>query len=101
MQVSDTHFGTEQPAVVEALAALAQRLKPDLVVLSGDITQRAKLSQFKAARQFTDRLNAPLLAIPGNHDIALFNVFERVFWPYNSFRKAFGDDLRRMRLQIY
>lgn len=96
MQVSDTHFGTEQPEVVEALAALAQRLEPDLVVLSGDITQRAKPSQFTAAREFTDRLGAPLLAIPGNHDIALFNPFSRVFRPYARFSKAFGDDLERV-----
>lgn len=96
MQVSDTHFGTEQPAVVEALADFARGLKPDLVVLSGDITQRAKPSQFTAAREFTDRLGAPLLAIPGNHDIALFNAFSRAFWPYARFSKAFGDDLERV-----
>lgn len=93
MQISDTHFGTERPEVMRALIDLAQRMQPDLLVLSGDITQRAKPSQFKAAREFMDRLGAPMLAIPGNHDIALFNVAARLFWPYANFSRAFGVDL--------
>ena len=72
LQISDPHFGTEQAPVVEALAALADQQQPDLVVLSGDITQRARPAQFAAARAFVDRLGVPVLAIPGNHDIPLF-----------------------------
>ncbi len=93
IQISDTHFGTERPEVMRALVDLAQRLQPDLLVLSGDITQRAKPSQFKAAREFMDRLGAPMLAIPGNHDIALFNGIARLFWPYADYSKAFGVEL--------
>ena len=93
MQISDTHFGTERPEVMHALIDLAQRLRPDLLVLSGDITQRAKWSQFAAAREFMDRLGAPMLAIPGNHDIPLFNVAARLIWPYANYIKAFGVDL--------
>jgi len=52
LQISDPHFGTEQPPVVEALAALARQQRPDLLVLSGDITQRARPAQFQAARTF-------------------------------------------------
>ena len=63
LHLSDTHFGTEQPAVVEALVALAARQRPDLVILSGDITQRARTAQFRAARAFVDRLGAPVLAV--------------------------------------
>jgi hypothetical protein len=74
LQISDTHFGTEQPPVVEALLALAAQQRPDLVVLSGDITQRARPAQFRAAKAFVDRLGAPVLAVPGNHDIALFDL---------------------------
>ena len=55
LQLSDSHFGTEQAPVVEALVALAQQQRPDLLVLSGDITQRATRSQFSHARAFTDR----------------------------------------------
>lgn len=93
LQISDTHFGTEQPPVLEALVALAAQQKPDLVVLSGDITQRARPSQFRAAKAFVDRLGAPFLAIPGNHDIALFDLWSRLTRPYARYAKAFGANL--------
>jgi 3',5'-cyclic AMP phosphodiesterase CpdA len=93
LQVSDTHFGTEQPQVVEALVALAQQQRPDLVVLSGDITQRARPAQFQAARAFTDRLGAPVLAIPGNHDVPLVNLWARLRKPYANHTAAFGPNL--------
>ena len=93
LQISDPHFGTEQPPVAEALVALAAREQPDLVVLSGDITQRARPAQFRAAKAFVDRLGAPLLASPGNHDIALFNLWERLVRPYARYASVFGANL--------
>jgi len=93
LQISDTHFGTEQPQVVEALVALAAEVSPDLVVLSGDITQRARPAQFRAAKAFVDRLGAPVLAIPGNHDIALFDLWARLTRPYARYATAFGAEL--------
>ena len=93
LQISDTHFGTEQPQVVEALVALAAQQRPDLVVLSGDITQRARPDQFRAAKAFVGRLGAPVLAIPGNHDIALFDLWARLTCPYARYAAAFGSDL--------
>lgn len=93
LQISDTHFGTEQAPVVEALAKLARQQRPDLVVLSGDITQRARPAQFRAARAFADRLGAPLLAVPGNHDIPLFDLWTRLRRPYARYIAAFGEDL--------
>lgn len=94
IQISDPHFGTERLPVAEALVALVRRLAPELVVLSGDITQRATAAQFAAARAFADRLRpAPVLAIPGNHDVPLFNPFARLFAPYARHQRAFGDDL--------
>jgi predicted phosphodiesterase len=93
LHLSDSHFGTEQAPVVEALVALAHQQQPDLLLLSGDITQRATRSQFTAARAFTDRLGAPLLAIPGNHDIPLFDLRQRLFHPYARYREAFGNVL--------
>ncbi len=93
MQLSDMHFGTEQPAVVEALVALALQQRPDLLVLSGDITQRARPAEFQAARAFMNRLGAPMLAIPGNHDIPLFNVWARLQRPYAGHMAAFGSEL--------
>jgi 3',5'-cyclic AMP phosphodiesterase CpdA len=94
IQISDTHFGTEQPPVVAALLALTHRIRPALAILSGDITQRARRAQFAAARRFVGQLAVPAwLAIPGNHDIPLFNVVARMFFPYAGFQRAFGTAL--------
>jgi 3',5'-cyclic AMP phosphodiesterase CpdA len=93
LQISDTHFGTEQPHVVEALVALAAQQRPDVVVLSGDITQRARPAQFLAARAFVDRPVAPVLAIPGNHGIALFDLWARVTGRYARHGAVFGHEL--------
>ena len=94
LQISDPHFGTEQAPVVEALVRLVHAQAPELVVLSGDITQRARRKQFRAARRFMDRLAAPAtLVIPGNHDIPLFNPGVRLFKPYANHRREFGPDL--------
>ena len=90
LHISDTHFGSEQPAVVQALVQLAHHQKPDLVVLSGDITQRARPEQFSAARQFLGSLAAPALVLPGNHDIALFDLWARLTRPYARYSAAFG-----------
>jgi 3',5'-cyclic AMP phosphodiesterase CpdA len=94
LHLSDTHFGTEQPPVVEALLRFAAEQRPDMAILSGDITQRARAAQFRAARQFVDRLAiTPMLAVPGNHDIALFDLPRRLFSPYGRYRASFGADL--------
>lgn len=94
LQVSDPHFGTERPAVVEALQRLAQALRPQVLLLSGDITQRATRAQFAAARAFVQRLQVPhLLAVPGNHDIPLWHLPLRLLRPYARYRAAFGEEL--------
>jgi len=94
LQISDPHFGTEQQPVVDALARFAVEQRPALVMLSGDITQRARRGQFRAARAFVDRLAVPAtLAIPGNHDIPLFDLVARFCAPYANYRRAFGADL--------
>lgn len=94
LQISDTHFGTEQPGVVEALLHLAADLRPDLLVLSGDVTQRARISQFKIARNFLKRMPvADVLVLPGNHDIPLYNILGRLLFPYRNFQRSFGRDM--------
>ena len=96
LHISDTHFGTEQAPVVEALVRLSNDLSPDLLVLSGDITQRARPEQFAAARRFVERLGVPRLVIPGNHDIPLFNGVARLLFPYARFQSTFGETLEPM-----
>lgn len=94
IQISDPHFGTERPAAVEALLQLVREQVPDVAVLSGDITQRASRAQFRAARAFVDRLGVAItLAIPGNHDIPLFNPLARLLAPYANHCRAFGAEL--------
>jgi len=91
LHLSDTHFGTEQSEVSTALLKLAEEVRPDVAILSGDVTQRARRGQFDAARRFLDALAAPVkLVIPGNHDIPLFNLAARLFNPYGNYRRAFG-----------
>lgn len=94
LHLSDTHFGTEVPRVVAALLALARAERPDVLVWSGDITQRARRSQFEAAVRFQAALAVPrALVLPGNHDIPLFNLALRLFAPYGNYRRAFGPEL--------
>jgi 3',5'-cyclic AMP phosphodiesterase CpdA len=94
LQLSDTHFGTERLAVVEAVLQVVHEQGPDVVVLSGDITQRARRAQFRAARAFVDRLAVPAtLVLPGNHDIPLFNLVARMFYPYANHQREFGRAL--------
>ena len=93
LQISDPHFGTERLPVVEALARLSLEQQPELLVVSGDITQRARRAQFRAARAFLERLGRPWLAIPGNHDIPLFDLRARLLRPYARHCEAFGPEL--------
>ena len=90
LQVSDPHFGTERPRVVQALLRFARVQKPELVVLSGDVTQRARRRQFDAAAAFVAALPAPALVIPGNHDLPLWNLPARLFAPRAGYARAFG-----------
>lgn len=94
LQISDPHFGTEQPAVVEALIEFSHAQQPQVLVLSGDITQRARPAQFAAARAFVDRLGIERkLVIAGNHDVPLFDPVARLFRPYARYAKAFGSEM--------
>ncbi len=88
--LSDPHFGTIHPETERGLLARLRALKPDAVVFSGDITQRARKAQFLAAREFKEKLSpVPVHAVPGNHDIPLYNIFGRAFAPYHGFEKYF------------
>jgi len=86
--ISDPHFGTEDPPVRDALRDELLREAPDLVVLTGDVTQRARQSQFRAARAFLDSLAPlPVFALPGNHDLPLFDLVTRFTEPYRYYRR--------------
>lgn len=97
LHISDTHFGTVQQPVADALRRLSAALQPSMLVLSGDITQRARDEEFADARTFCDQLAVPtFLSVPGNHDIPLLDLFTRTVDPYNGYLKHFGPALDGM-----
>jgi 3',5'-cyclic AMP phosphodiesterase CpdA len=91
--VSDLHFGRHDPAVAAALRDDLQAARPALVVVSGDLTQRARASQLRAARAWLDALDLRWLAVPGNHDIPLYDVLRRFLAPLARWRRIVHDDL--------
>jgi 3',5'-cyclic AMP phosphodiesterase CpdA len=93
IQLSDLHFGRIDQALIAPLIALVKKLEPDVVVVSGDLTQRARTEQFKAARAFLDALPTPQIVVPGNHDIPLHNVVSRFMRPLDKYRRYITDDL--------
>lgn len=93
VHVSDLHFGRDRPELLGPLQAAIGTLQPDLVIVSGDFTQRATDPQFAAAAAFIASLNRPVLTVPGNHDVPLHNLFIRVFLPWRRYRKWINRDL--------
>ena len=92
--ISDLHFGREDPRLTEALLAALDDLAPDVIVVSGDFTQRAKKRQFRAARAFLRELpNVPRLVVPGNHDVSTTNLIERALRPLRRYRRYITPDL--------
>ena len=93
VHLSDLHTGRVDPHVVDALVPAINGVKPNLIVFSGDLTQRATRTQFREARAFLDALQAPLLVIPGNHDVPLWNVARRFVTPLGRYQRFITTDL--------
>ncbi len=89
-QISDLHFGAHEPAVVAHLHAALSAIRPDLIVVSGDLTQRAHRSQFAEAAGFLEQLEAenfPLIVVPGNHDVPMHKPVSRLLWPLRRYTR--------------
>ena len=91
LHLSDIHFGPPhyEPAAA-GVEALVRERRPDLIVVSGDLTQRAKARQFRQARRFLEGLGRPFLAVPGNHDVPMYRFWERLLDRYGAWRRHFG-----------
>jgi len=92
--LSDIHFGRVDPLLVPPLIKAVNESKPDLVAVSGDLTQRARSYEFKQAREFLDALPRPQIVVPGNHDVPLYNIFARFLEPLTRYQRYISDDLR-------
>lgn len=93
VHLSDIHVGRLDPGLVAPLATAIRSVRPDLVAVSGDLTQRARVSQFLEARQFIDALQAPSLIVPGNHDVPLWNVAARFVTPLRRYKRYITANL--------
>jgi 3',5'-cyclic AMP phosphodiesterase CpdA len=96
VHLSDLHFGAHDEKLVGAVETRVDELKPDLVVISGDFTQRAKTEQFREACQFLERLQNnghEVLGVPGNHDVPLYDVLRRFLSPLARYRRFIDDNL--------
>ncbi|MES2782526.1 MAG: metallophosphoesterase [Pseudomonadota bacterium] len=94
--LSDIHFGAHDPAIVAATVAWLEARKPDLVIISGDLTQRAKVDQFRQASAYLDDIRAagcPILVVPGNHDVPLYNVVRRFAAPLDRYQRYIDPEL--------
>jgi 3',5'-cyclic AMP phosphodiesterase CpdA len=93
VHLSDLHFGRVDYSVVEPLIQTITEIAPDALVVSGDLTQRARSEQFKEAREFLDALPSPQIIVPGNHDVPLYNLFARFLQPLDKYKRYITDDL--------
>jgi 3',5'-cyclic AMP phosphodiesterase CpdA len=93
VHLSDLHFGRVDQVLLDPLVACVESIEPDVVVVSGDLTQRARPEQFEAASRFLARLPRPQIVVPGNHDVPLYNVFDRFVRPLARYKRHIGPDL--------
>jgi 3',5'-cyclic AMP phosphodiesterase CpdA len=87
LHLSDLHFGKIDAQVLYPLVTTIAELSPDVIAVSGDLTQRAKPIEFQQAREFLDRLFVPLVVVPGNHDVPLFNPYRRFIQRFDHFHR--------------
>jgi 3',5'-cyclic AMP phosphodiesterase CpdA len=93
VHLSDLHFGKIDAALLDALAEAVCASLPDVVVVSGDLTQRARTAQFLQARAFLARLPLPQVVVPGNHDVPLHNIVHRLLNPLEKFQRHIESNL--------
>ena len=93
VHLSDLHFGRLDTSIIPPLLDRIASIEPDLIAVSGDLTQRARDRQFREASAFLERLPFPKVVVPGNHDVPLFNVAARLFNPFGGYKRWVSPDL--------
>jgi 3',5'-cyclic AMP phosphodiesterase CpdA len=94
LHISDVHFGPPHlPRVARGVLQMIDERRPDAVVVSGDLTQRARPEQFREARAFVDAIPVPVVVVPGNHDVPMYRFWERILDPFGAYRRWFADEL--------
>ncbi|HSW84304.1 MAG TPA: metallophosphoesterase, partial [Usitatibacter sp.] len=93
VHLSDLHFGRVDRELLQPLTDRVHALEPHVVVVSGDLTQRARPDQFREAKAFLDSLPRPQVVVPGNHDVPLYNVFQRLLAPLARYKRIISRDL--------
>ncbi|MEM6266149.1 MAG: metallophosphoesterase [Pseudomonadota bacterium] len=88
--ISDVHFGVENPAALASVARAIEAEKPDALLCTGDLTQRAKRREYAAAARWFGQFELPILFDPGNHDMPYYNLWERFTDPYRRYRGIAG-----------
>ncbi len=93
IHLSDLHFGRVDPKIIPPLLNFIQTTKPDLVTISGDLTQRARTAEFEAARKFLHAIPFPQIVVPGNHDVPLYNLLARFMRKLDRYQRYITTDL--------
>src|ERR1044072_888704 len=93
VHLSDLHFGHIDEGLVGPLVEAVNEAGPTLVVVSGDLPQRARSHQFEEARAFLDRLPQPQVVVPGNHDVPLYDVYSRFARPLDKWRRFISEEV--------
>jgi 3',5'-cyclic AMP phosphodiesterase CpdA len=97
LHISDVHFGERHaPDRAEAIVAAIDRTRPTVVAVSGDLTRRARASEFRAAKEFLQRIDRPKVVVPGNHDVPLWNPFARFIRPLRRWHEHLGEDFTKV-----
>jgi len=97
IHLSDLHFGKPfLPEVAESVLKQSREIKPDVVVVSGDLTQRAKVREFEQAAGFLRKFDAPIVVTPGNHDVPFYRIWERLLTPHKNYKRLVSPELNTL-----